>query len=79
MISKHSLLIGTFSFLMGVLVMKSSAEIPCTNPDKEGTILQLTLSASSTSSVRAQFCYRGDCSLIANQMNIVEKARWSCK
>lgn len=79
MISRHSLLIGAFSFLVGVLVMKSSAEIPCNERDKEGTILQLTRGGSSTPTVRAQFCYRGDCSLIATQMNIAETAQWSCK
>jgi hypothetical protein len=28
--------------------------------------------------VRARFCYAADCKLIADQMNKVERAQWSC-
>jgi hypothetical protein len=78
---KHAvgLLTGAFSFLVGILVMKSIAETPCIERDQEGTLLQLTRGGGSTTTVRAQFCYRSDCSLIATQMNFAEKAQWSCK
>ena len=39
---------------------------------------KLHLNRSGVDTVRARFCYASDCKLIAEQMNKVERARWSC-
>jgi hypothetical protein len=39
----------------------------------------LHLIRSDVDTVRACFCYFGDCRLIAEQMNKVERARWHCE
>ena len=76
---KNLILVGALSFFAGALVMKPNGGISCDGRDKDGTTLQLTRSAGSTATVRAQFCYSSDCNLIARQMNLVEKAEWTCR
>jgi hypothetical protein len=42
---------------------------------EEGSKLHLYRNVDT---VRARFCYAADCKLIADQMNKVERANWSC-
>jgi hypothetical protein len=72
-------LVGILSFAFGALLMKSNGGLSCDGQDKDGTALQLTRGGNPTTTFRAQFCYKNDCNLIANQMNLIEKAQWSCK